>query len=271
MITLILILFFLAVFAQSILFIGANLNILFGSRPGIYEAPFFVHFDYLKSFFIKADIHGAVLDTEDRPVPYALVEAHSINGQLIYRTYTNSIGDFRIPGNGKQIRLTCEKFGYKNKFEKVIDLRDKDKLITLRAEKENQIAKDPSVIKYFESSKIIWWMIIALGVIAIATSIIFNGPFMATLLVSVLELILIYFVLTFRYKITLKNSENQPIRNFPIDVFNEKNQKIASLKTDKSGNSRVLLSEGIYVFGLADVRKSIKIDRRSIINFDFII
>lgn len=271
MITLLLILFLLAVSVQSILFIGVNLNILYSARSATYEAPFFLHLDYLKSFFTKAVIYGGVFDIDENPIPYALVETHSPKGKLLYRTYTNSIGDFKIPALGKQVRLTCEKFGYKNKFEKTIDLKDNGKLISLRMEQENQIAKDPSVIKYLESSKKFWWMIIALGFIVFAFSIILNGPLTSTLFVVALEIILVYFTLTFRYKISVKNTDNEPIRNYSIDVFNEKNQKIASLKTDKHGSLRVLLSEGIYVFALADIRKSIKIDRRSIINFDFVI
>lgn len=264
-------LFFLVVLLQTGLFISAHLNIIYGPRSGNFEAPFFLQIDFLKSYFIKSETNGEVLDGHDMPISYALVEAHSTKGKLLYRTYSNSIGDFRIPHIGNQFYLSCDKFGYKNKFDKNFSLKEKGKILTLRMDQENQIAKDPSVISYLESSRKLWWLILGLGLVALAFTFALNAPALYPLVVITLDALILYFLVTFRYKISVKNSENETIKNFDIEVYNEKNQKIATLKTDKSGNARVLLSEGIYIFKLADMRKSIKIDRRAIINFDFVI
>lgn len=270
MITLILILFFLAVLVQSVFFISTHLNILYGARAGAYEPPFFLRFDYVKSFFKKTNLIGTVLDGGDIPIPYALVEVIA-KGKLIYKTYTNSFGDFKLPKLKNDFYITCEKFGFRNKFEKQVGVKDMGKVIILRMDRENQIIKNPEVIRYLESSKKYWWIILAFGLISILVSIFANGPIVYITFVAILELMILYFLLTFRYKITIKNSEGSPIRNFAIEVFNEKNQKIANLATDKKGCAKIILSEGIYVFQLSDRKKSIKIDRRSIINFDFVI
>ena len=273
MLDIVLLLFLILVAIQSILYIVANLNMLSCPVDCALQMPSQLSISYLRNYFTFQDnLDGEVLDESDQPVTLAFVEARSISGKLLGRTLTNNLGEFRFKIKRQKIYLSAVKFGYESLIRDLkVNLNLPKETITLKLHRVNQVKRNPLIVDYIKINRKFWLVILVYGLVSLLAFLYFQGLSYNFFVIFIIDLFIIYFLSTLRYEMEVRNSDNEPIKNYDIKIFDDKNRRISILHTDKHGRASALISPGFYAFVVGNDRKTIRINSRAVINFKFII